>query len=140
MSFKNINKILFISIIFLTSICHAGKEIVINALPSSVVYSSAKSTKREELKQPKQNEFSLLIIKKNGRYYWASRENKELFYTRSGVVHIFVEKGGAGYITIYDENLISGKKNNKKSLEYKEHIRNFNSNITYWGNAEVFSP
>ncbi len=72
------NKVFFVFFIFITSVCYANEEDVLNALPSSVVYSSSKSTKREELISPKKNEYRLQITKKNGRYYWASRENKEL--------------------------------------------------------------
>ena len=117
------------------------EQFVINALPTSVVSSNSQSTKREALNASKQSKYRLLITKNNGRYYWASRENKELSYTISGEYHIFIEINGAGYITVFDQkSLPKFMREEGTSFIYKEHVRAFMSNITYWGKASAFNP
>lgn len=118
-----------------------AQQIVINATPKSQVTSSSKETKREVLNNSKQNEFRLLITKQNGKYYWATRDNRELFYTVSGAFHIFIEAGGAGYITVFDQSVLpESMRDPGADIQYKEHIRAFMGDITYWGSAEKFDP
>ncbi len=118
-----------------------AQEIVINATPKSRVTSSSKETNREVLNESKQNEFRLLITKQNGKYYWTTRDNKELSYTISGAFHIFIEAGGAGYITVFDQSVLpESMREPGADIQYKEHIRAFMGDITYWGDAEKFDP
>jgi hypothetical protein len=115
--------------------------VVLNAVPDSKVISSSDGTERITLSQSQRNEFRLLITQKNGKYFWSTRENKELILQMSGAVHIFIEPGGAGYIEVFDTTYLpkSAQPEGKRYL-YKEHLRNFHTNITYWGQADEFNP
>jgi hypothetical protein len=124
-------------LVFLSSASLGANNTVIDALPNSVVYSGSENTRRDMLGPEKKEEYRLTITKRDGRYYWSSREDRELTYRISGAFHIFMEVMGGGYITIFNlpESLRDGA-----GLEYKEHIRNFTGNITYWGETEIFAP
>ncbi len=84
----------------------------------------------------------MLISKVGSQYIWASRENRPLAYHQSGVVHIFVEPNGSGYVEVVDQNDLPEMLRDKTRPRflYKEHIRSMLANITYWGSADAFTP
>jgi hypothetical protein len=75
-------------IILLVPTIGYSEMVVLNAIPQSKIISSADATERTQLNESQQNKFRLLITKKNGKYYWASRKNRELIRKISGAVHI----------------------------------------------------
>ena len=118
-----------------------AEEIVLNALPLSAVYSSEESTNREILNKSKQDENRLVIINDKGNYYWASRDNQELVHVSGGAIHIFIAKNGDGYVTVFDQSTLPESiRSSSLKIQYKEHLRNFMGNITYWGEADSFVP
>ena len=119
-----------------------AQTLVLNGLPTSKVESSSAATEREVLAQAKQLEARVLITKDGGNYVWASRGNRPLVYRMSGVVHVFVEAGGAGYIEVIDQNALpeAMRAKDKPRVLYKEHIRSMLSSITYWGGSDAFAP
>jgi hypothetical protein len=119
-----------------------AQTLVLNGIPTSKVQSSSGTTEREVLPQAKQLEARVLITKQGGNYFWASRGNRALVYRMSGVVHIFIEAGGAGYIEVIDQNTLpeSMRSNDKPRVLYQEHIRSMLSSITYWGGSDAFAP
>lgn len=82
-----------------------------------------------EMSPSEQANYKVLILKRGEKYVWASRDNKELAISQSGVFKNFIASDASGYIrisatdgqTLYVEHLILGFKN-----------------ITYWGVAEDF--
>jgi hypothetical protein len=130
-----------LAILFGAAAAHA-QVLVLNGLPSSKVESSSAETKREVLPQSKQLESRVLITKEGGNYFWASRGNRPLVYRSSGVVHVFVEAGGAGYIEVIDQNALPEPMRAKDAprILYKEHIRSMLTTITYWGGSDAFAP
>ena len=130
----------FVALILLSNLTYA-EEMVINALPLSAVYSSEASTNREMLNQSKQDENRLVITKDKGNYYWASRDNQELVHISGGAIHVFIEKKGDGYITVFDQSTLpEAIRSSSLKIQYKEHLRNFMGSITYWGEADSFLP
>lgn len=115
----------------------AAETVVFSALPSSRVSSTDTSTKREMLTADKQKEYRLVITKRDGKYYWASRENRELYYTLSGVFHIFIDLRGGGYVKIFDRKLLREAGPN---FGYLEHNHLWLDTITYWGDGSAFEP
>ena len=119
-----------------------AQMVVLNGVPTSKVESSSAETKREVLAQGKQLEARVLITKEGGNYFWASRGNRPLVYRASGVVHVFVEPGGAGYIEVIDQNSLpeAMRSRDRSRILYKEHIRSMLTSITYWGGSDAFAP
>ena len=79
---------------------------------------------------------------------WASRDNRELIYTKSGFFHIFLDPRGSGYVKIADASAFSEKLGANVYTEklgtniymYYEHLSAGLDTLTYWGTAESFSP
>ena len=110
--------------------------VVLNAIPDSKVVSTSEGVDRLVLpgKQLERQEYKLVIPRRNGKYYWASREGKELVHITSGAVTIFLRPGGTGYIEIYDKEVLPEfLQPPGKRYFCKEHVRNMLLNVTYWG-------
>ena len=72
----------------------------------------------------------------NGRYYWASRENKELIRTESGAFITFVASNGAGYIRIIKPDFkaaASLMSDSEATFDYVEHILIGLRSVIYYG-------
>jgi len=86
-------------LIFLPSLSSAqSKIVVLNGIPLVQCKSSIEGSHNINLTGSEQNEYRVLIIKRGEKYFWSSRENRELIKLESGDITIFMEKGGAGYI------------------------------------------
>lgn len=100
--------------------------VIISGSPIKKDMSDIEGTEQVELTKNEQINYRLEIFKKGKIYYWASRENKELIYSKSGEFYNFVEPNGAGYIRIVKT---------EKGIIYMEHLTTALKNITYWGVA-----
>lgn len=108
----------------------AGSErIVLRAQPSSFSSCSRESCNREPLTPAEGREAQVLIVERDGKYYWASREERQLYHTRSGIYRLFIDLRGGGYVKV-----------DGTSGEYYEHLPVLLGPITYWGQAEHFEP
>jgi len=89
------------------------------------------------LKQDKQEELKLVITETEGRYYWTSRDNRELRKTTSGAFEIYTGVGGEGMIVVVAEWYKKSCKGEKVNLcfefDYGEHIRDGFTMISYYG-------
>jgi len=124
-------KKLLLTILLIPQIAIATETVVINGLPMKNCNSGNKGTNCTDLPEEKQNEFRLLITKKNGNYLWTTRNNKKLKLVKSGLINIFTAVDGAGYIRIVK---VGGK------VEYMEHLPIALTTVTYWGTATNFEP
>jgi hypothetical protein len=77
------------------------------------------------------------VIHQNGdKYYWTSRENKELLRTTSGAFVTFMARDGSGYIRIINPTLktaASLMSENANKFDYVEHLLMGLVTITYYG-------
>ena len=69
-----------------------------------------------------------------GQYSWLSRGSVPLSMVKSGQIRVFVALGGQGYIEI------SPTGQAHCPFLVKEHVRNVNMDISYWGCSETFNP
>lgn len=119
-------------IIFVPTLCFSQQEIVVlNGTPLNQCSSSIEGSQNIQLNEGQQAESRLLITKKGDKYFWSTRQNRELTKHQSGIYTIFLEKNGAGYIKVL--------KNEDKVL-YMEHMGIGLQTITYWGAADSFIP
>lgn len=119
---------------FVWSAAYADESIVFSGYPGSKVESNETSTARYDLTRDEGMEYRVLITKRGDKYYWASRENKELRYFRSGIAHWFISDS-SGYVKIIDPSLIPGMEN-EQGFWYLEHLTLLTNTITYWGYGE----
>ena len=122
----------FLLFTFLPSISFGQAEIIVlNGIPLVQAKCSIEDCKHFALSESQQLESRVLITKKDNKYLWASRGNRELTKSQSGMVTIFTENIGAGYIRIVK----AGDK-----ILYTEHMGLTLETISYWGTANDFSP
>lgn len=101
--------------------------VVLRAKPSSMVTSGPDRTDRELLSEPLTSKNAVLIVKKGNRFFWATRENRELFYNLSGMFHIFVDIRSGAYVKIT---------RSEYGCSYMEHVHLHLGTITYWGETK----
>jgi len=75
----------------------------------------------------------LLIMKDEEKYYWETRDRKELLYHKMKDFDLFIEPETGGYIKIVQQ--ADGR------YVYMEHISNKDLKaFTYWGIANLYNP
>jgi hypothetical protein len=129
----------FLSLLLLTisSLARADERLVFSGTPTVKAESAAHAANRLELTTQEQTEYRVRITARDGKYYWASRENKELFHLRSGAFDWFVAPG-SGYIKVVDRKYLL-QEDGPRYL-YMEHMTLFLNTLTYWGGGEHFQP
>ena len=124
--------------LFVYSVACGEETIVFSGYPMSKVESSSESTEQLSMTEKQLTEYRVLIVKRNGKYYWASRENKEMLYFQSGIAHWFIAPT-SGYVKIIDPSLLPGGEEANGYI-YMEHLTLLVATITYWGTGEQLSP
>ena len=118
----------------------AGERIVVfKGTPLTKIENTTREKcEKFDLNEKEKVEYRVLITKEivdgKEKYFWASREDKELIHTISGMFHIFHAKHGAGYIKVRRKNEVS-------ILTYGDYIEHMNyhlATITYWGEGIEF--
>ncbi len=125
------NVVLVLSLVCLSAAFAGAETVVLDGLPQMKDLSSARETSQVEMTETDRDKYRCRIVKRDGAYYWASRQDKSLLYTQSGEFHTFVEPDGNGYVRVL---VAEGKP------YYMEHLTRGLKNITYWGSAESFTP
>jgi len=128
-----IKQISALVILLLTpAICIAQQEIVVlKGTPIIQNKSSVEESGNFPLTESQQAESRLIITKKGQKYYWTTRQDRELTKHESGMYTIFLETKGAGYV--------KAMKTADKVI-YMEHLSIGLETITYWGTADYLKP
>ena len=117
----------------------AAAQVVLSATPTVKVDSSEASTARQVLSEDEQEEFRVVISTRNSRYFWISREGRELFHSVSGINHWFLDPRGGGYVKVVDTGLLpEALRDPGPRFHYIEHLTLSLGTITYWGSADTF--
>lgn len=123
--------LILVAIAISTSAVSAETIAVLNGVPTVKDMSDARKTTEVQLTEAEQAKYPCTIVKRDGEYYWASRKDKRLLYSKSGEFHNFVDPEGAGYVRVLSAE---GK------IYYMEHLTAGLKNISYWGSAAEFKP
>jgi hypothetical protein len=116
-------------------------RVVLRAQPTSRVIADASGTTRTDLSVAESEQNRLLIVDRNGRFYWASRGDRELTHVQSGPYHFFIDMRAGDYVKIVDQRKLSpGFQSNGPDIQYLEHITSGLTSLTYWGNSDRFDP
>ena len=87
----------------------------------------------EPLTCAKASDYRCMIIKKDGKYYWKSRDNKEMKENTSGIYITFSRADGApDYVRIMNPTF-SGVATQFGDWSYMEHFAHAMITLTYWG-------
>ena len=133
---KNIIFLPFFIFMFQTAIL-AEERLVFLGMPFSQVKSDMASTNRVELDKNKSEEYKVIITKSNGKYFWKSRKNMELFYVQTGVFDWFFAPT-SGYVKILDRKKLW--ENDSPQYIFMEHMSLAFGTVTYRGAGQILSP
>lgn len=92
----------------------------------------------EQMSDDRAINLECVISEISGRYYWASRENKELVRVESGAFVTFIALDGSGYVRIVKPSMKSGASllsETEKRFDYVEHALTGLRSVTYYGDA-----
>ena len=122
----NILLLLTIYLINLPQICYSEeRKLVVLGTPFVKVESFSDQTKRYELTNKQMKEYQVMISQEGNKFYWNSREGKELKRNATLGFVYYVNAEGSGYIKISNVD-----------NSYMEHITLGLATITYWGKLE----
>ena len=108
-------------------------EIIFIGVPLSKTELSGDNVARTTLNALAQQEFQVVIVEDGGRYFWKTREMKELERQESGIYVTYQAVDGSGYVRIGSLTAIDS--NTTQDISYIEHLKLGLSTITYQGRA-----
>lgn len=122
-------RIFAFAILFLfPTVCLAISEIVVfKGIPVVQNKSSVEESVNFQLSDSQQSESRSIITRKGQKYFWTSRQDRELTRHESGIYTIFLETRGAGYVKVM---------RSADKVLYMEHMGLGLETITYWGVAD----
>ena len=125
-------KILALLLIATAPFAFADESIVFVGTPASRVIASDEDAKRETLEGKEAVDMQLVIVKRDGKYYWRSREDRELLHFAAGAMHFFIAP--SGYIKIMDTSSIAALLDEKPPrYMYFEIVSQLLTTLTYHG-------
>jgi hypothetical protein len=81
-----------------SSLCVGQAETVFSGIPSTKVSEAGLDRVVTQLDRKNAVNLACVISEIGGKYYWATRENKQLVRTESGAFITFVAVNGSGYV------------------------------------------
>ena len=126
---------LFIVIIFSTY-CFSESETVFEGLPKVKISEGGINRVIDDLPMEKAVNLACVISKIGDKYYWASRENKEMYRYKSGAFITYYATDGSGYVRIIFTEMkamASLMDKTEAEFDYIEHLLIGLRSITYYG-------
>ena len=78
--------------------------------------------------------YKIQIIKKNGKYIWKTRRNRELVYIPEPDLDYFIDMQGGGIIKVIKKSV------RNKQWFYMETMTHKMEVFTYWEFSDVYQP
>ena len=125
------------TVIFIPSAGATQATTVFAGLPGVKISEGGVERVPENLSRDRAVNFACVISRIGDKYYWASRENKEMIRIESGAFITFLAVDGVGYVRIVAPgmkeavSLIMGETETK--FDYVEHALIGLRSVTYYG-------
>ena len=122
----------------ITAHAQAQSQTVFSGVPVVKVNEGGIERLSEDLSREKAVNLGCVISEIGGKYYWATRENKEMVRRVSGAFITFLAVDGSGYVRILDpgaKSAVSLISPTEAKFDYVEHLSVGLRSITYYGNA-----
>jgi hypothetical protein len=134
-----VHKFLFVFIFSLfTNLCNA-QSFSFTGLPSVKISEGGVERIAEKIEPTKAQNISCVIKEVDGKFFWVSRENKQLVKIDArGAFLIFLAVDGSGYIRMIKPELkdaASLMSATEKSFDYIEHLLLGLRTVTYYGKS-----
>lgn len=123
-------------LILLTTVSSAQSETIFSGMPTIKVSEGGIERSPEEVARKDAANLKCVISKIGAKYYWASRENKEMFREESGAFTTFVAMDGSGYVRIIQPEMkesASLMSETEAKFDYVEHLLIGLRSVTYYG-------
>jgi hypothetical protein len=130
--------LLFISVLF-SSPAFGQVATVFKGRPTVKISEGGVSRLPQQLSYDQAINLECVISAIDGRYYWTSRENKELIRTEGGAFVTFVARNGSGYVRIIKPDLkvtVSLMSDTEATFDYVEHLLIGLRSVIYYGVAQ----
>jgi hypothetical protein len=118
----------------------AGAALVLSGRPVARTEGAHDSARHTAVADSERDRLKVVIVRKGNRYFWASRENRELERRVSGAFHIFIDRTDGGYVRVFDRSTLpESMRPEGPQFEYTEHVPQFRGAVTYWGTLDEFT-
>lgn len=117
----------------------AQEKIAFTGIPEIKISEGGINRTPEKLSKYKAMEFKCIITKIDDKYYWTTRENRELIPIQSGAFITFLASNGSGYVRIINhdmKNSASFMGDTEEKFNYIEHLLLGLKTITYYGTSK----
>jgi|TARA_B100002003_G_C14078705_1_gene518935 hypothetical protein len=135
---EKIKSVLLLLVLFYSPLVEANENIVFSGTPIVKISEGGIDRVVENIKGERAMEFRCVISKVGERYYWLTRENKELVKISSGAYDTFVALNGSGYVRIIPKDMKGAASllgGTEGKFDYVEHLLLGLRSVTYYGNA-----
>jgi len=112
-------------------VAQTSTGVVFMGFPQRRSVNTIGNNETEFLKEQDSKEYLCMISRKDGRYFWSSRNGKEMTKTISGAFVIFSAIDGSGYLKFSPQM-------KDLPLDYMEHLHDKLSTFTYWGKSLTY--
>jgi YHS domain-containing protein len=148
--------IFLVLLVVLASNSFAQSKAIFSGIPIVKISEGGIERFPEKISKKEAANLGCIISKIGGKYYWASRENKQMFRELSGAFIIFFAVDGAGYVKIILPEMkkilleefkrsprlkeIPGLElsETEEKFDYVEHLSFGLKSVTYYGKVVVF--
>lgn len=130
---KYLAALLSVGLFFCSSGPVHAETVIMHGIPVIQNRASKDVTENITLHSTQQMSNRVLIVKDDGKYYWQTRDRRELIYQKLKNYDLFIDMATGGYIKVVPQP--------DGTYVYMEHIsisrlRSF----VYWGRIEVYNP
>ncbi|MFW9941603.1 MAG: hypothetical protein ACFFFT_11225 [Candidatus Thorarchaeota archaeon] len=129
--------ILLITLVFLlVGHSYSQSNTVFSGIPTFKISEGGVERVPEAVSREKAINLGCLISEIGGKYYWTTRENKELILNESGAFITFTAIDGCGYVRIIPPEMkkaASLMSPTEEKFDYVEHLLIGLRSVTYYG-------
>jgi hypothetical protein len=119
-----------------SSLCIGQAKTVFSGLPSTKLSEAGLDRVVQRLERKDAANLACIVSEIDGKYYWATRENKQLVRTESGAFITFVAVNGSGYVRFINPKMKQAAalmSETEAKYDYVEHLVIGLGSVTYWG-------
>src|SRR4030066_538055 len=125
-----------LSLAIVYSNAFAESETIFSGVPMTKSNEGGISRGSQELERKDAINLACVISKIEGKYYWATRENKEMNKFESGAFETYVAVDGSGYVRAIRPDMkevASLMDKTEERYDYVEHLLIGLRSVTYYG-------
>jgi len=123
----------------LPAISCAQTRTAFTGIPSQKISEAGTERRAEEIQREQAVNLGCVISEISGKFYWASRANKEMVRLPGGAFITYVARDGSGYVRVTDPNAKAAAalmSPTEAKFDYVEHILLGLRSVTYYGMSQ----